>query len=187
MSLGHHAPHTKACAVCAKPFTPARPMQRVCGFTCAKRVPVLEKKAERAKVKERKRALETIPELIKVAQGSFNAFIRERDKGKPCICCGLPLGDGEVGGAYDCGHFRSRGGASHLRFDEANAHAQRKRCNRYGAGRVVEYRIGLIARIGLEEVERLEADNTPHKWTREELRQIAATYRQKLKELRNKE
>jgi hypothetical protein len=184
MSLGQHAPNTKACAVCQKPFTPRLPLQRVCGFRCAKRVPVLEKKAEREAVKERKRALETIPELIKVAQRSFNAYIRERDKDQPCICCGEPLHSGEVGGAFDCGHYRSTGSASHLRFDERNAHAQRKQCNRYGAGRAVDYRVGLIARIGREAVEALESDNAIRKWTRDELRQIAATYRAKLKQLK---
>jgi hypothetical protein len=127
--------------------------------------------------------LETIPELIKAAQKEFNAYVRARDKDQPCICCGLPLGAGEVGGGYDCGHYRSVGSAPHLRFDERNAHAQRKQCNRWGAGRAVDYRRGLIARIGLQAVEALEADNSIHKWDRDELRQIAATYRQKRKEL----
>jgi hypothetical protein len=186
MNLGHHAPRTKACAVCLKAFTPARPMQAVCSPRCAHRKVRADKTAERARVKERKRALETIPELIKVAQREFNAFIRERDKGQLCICCDFQLGAGEVGGAYDCGHYRSTGSASHLRFDERNAHAQRKVCNRYGAGRAVDYRIGLVARIGRDAVEALEADNAVHKWTKDELREIAAKYRQKLKELKEK-
>ena len=89
-----------------------------------------------------------------------------------------------MGGAYDCGHYRSTGSAPHLRFDERNAHAQRKVCNRWGAGRAVDYRIGLVARIGLEAVEALESDNAPRKWTREELIAIRDTYKQKLKELK---
>ncbi len=140
-------------------------------------------KVERAETKRRKEALKRIPDYIKDAQHAFNAFIRARDAGKPCICCGQPLGTGEVGGAYDCGHYRSTGSAAHLRFHEDNAHAQRKVCNRWGAGRAVDYRIGLVARIGLEAVEALECNNTPHKWQREELTQITQTYRQKLKEL----
>ncbi|MNL72197.1 Bacteriophage Lambda NinG protein [compost metagenome] len=88
-----------------------------------------------------------------------------------------------MGGAYDAGHYRSRGSASHLRFDEANCHAQRKHCNRYGAGRAVDYRIGLIARIGLPEVERLEADNSVCKWTRDELVAIKNHYKARLKAL----
>jgi hypothetical protein len=139
---------------------------------------------ERAKVRTRKEAIKTIPELIKEAQREFNAYIRARDRDQPCICCGLPLGTGEVGGAYDAGHYRSVGSASHLRFSEDNCHAQRKQCNRYGAGRVVEYRMGLIDRIGAERVESLESSNEPHKWTREELIAIRDDYRAKLKELK---
>jgi hypothetical protein len=189
VNLGHHAPKTKQCAHCLRPFTPARPLQSVCSPRCAAQLTKVRKAKEKADLKERKRALETIPELIKVAQREFNAWIRARDEGKPCICCGEPLSDGVggAGGAFDCGHYRSVGSASHLRFDERNAHGQRKRCNRYGAGRAVDYRVGLIGRIGVAAVEALEADNGIKKWTRDELRQIAATYRQKLKELRNRE
>jgi hypothetical protein len=188
VNLGHHAPRTKACAVCLKAFTPARPLQAVCSPRCAHRKVRADKTADRARVKERKRALETIPELIKVAQREFNSYIRERDRSRPCICCGQPLlaGDGGPGGGFDCGHYRSVGSASRLRFDERNAHGQRKQCNRWGAGRAVDYRIGLIGRIGLAAVEALEASNEPHKWGREELREIAAKYRQKLKELKEK-
>lgn len=138
-------------------------------------------KVERASIRARKEAIKTIPMLIKEAQVAFNAYIRARDADKPCICCGQPLGAGEVGGAYDCGHYRSTGSAPHLRFDERNAHAQRKVCNRWGAGRAVDYRIGLVARIGVATVEALEADNTPRKWTREELIAIRDAYRKKLK------
>jgi len=143
-------------------------------------------KADRASIKTRKEAIKTIPDLIKEAQREFNAYIRARDAGKPCICCGQPLGAGEVGGAFDCGHYRSTGSASHLRFDERNAHAQRKVCNRWGAGRAVDYRIGLVARIGLEAVEALESDNAPRKWQREELIAVRDTYRAKLKELKGR-
>jgi len=190
VTLGIHAPHTKSCQQCGKPFTPARPMQAVCSPRCASRLVrarSAEKKArDRQETKERRRALETIPELIKAAQREFNAYIRERDKDKPCICCGRPLGTGDVGGAFDCGHYRSTGSAPHLRFDERNAHGQTKACNRYGAGRAVDYRIGLIARIGREAVEALESDNRVHKWQREELREIASTYRAKLRELKQR-
>lgn len=142
------------------------------------------KKAEREQTKRRKAALKTIPQLIKEAQREFNTYIRERDKDQPCICCGQPLGIGEVGGAYDCGHYRSTGSAPHLRFDERNAHAQRKFCNRYGAGRAVDYRLGLLARLGEKVVEAIESDNRIHRWTREELIAIRDTYRAKLREMK---
>ena len=141
-------------------------------------------KVERAETRRRKEAIKTIPDLIKEAQREFNGYIRARDQDQPCICCGRPLGDGQVGGAYDAGHYRSTGSASHLRFHPDNCHAQRKDCNRYGAGRAVDYRIGLIARIGAARVDALEASNQPHKWTREELIAIRDTYKTKLKEMK---
>ena len=81
------------------------------------------------------------------------------------------------------GHYRSRGSAPHLRFNEDNVHAQRKQCNRYGSGNVVGYRLGLIERIGLEAVEALEADNAPRKYTAEDLKAIKADYTRKAREL----
>lgn len=175
----------KPCAHCGSTFMPARLMQSVCSPICASQKVRQDKKREREELRERKAAIKRIPDLIKEAQYAFNAFIRERDRSQSCICCGRPLGGNEVGGLYDCGHYRSTGSAAHLRFHEDNAHAQRKDCNRYGAGRAVDYRIGLIARIGLARVEALESDNTPHKWTREELIELKATYRRKLRELKS--
>ena len=174
---------TKDCKQCSSSFTPARPMQNVCSPICASRLVKAAKKEEAERTKARKAAIKRIPDLIKEAQFVFNAYIRARDKAKECICCGQDLGKSEIGGNYDAGHYRSTGSASHLRFNEDNCHAQRKVCNRYGAGRAVDYRIGLIARIGLERVEALEANNTTHKWQRDELIEIKQTYKRKLKEL----
>ncbi len=177
-------PGPRPCKQCGASFTPARPLAYICSPVCANRYVRAQKAADKAQTKARKEAIQTIPELIKLAQVAFNAFIRERDREKPCICCAQPLGEGEVGGAYDCGHYRSRGSASHLRFNEDNAHAQRKYCNRHGAGRAVDYRLGLVSRLGIDRVESLEANNTPKKWEREELRAIRATYTQKLKQIK---
>lgn len=182
--LTYKNPKAKPCEVCQRLFVPDRMGQVVCRPACAMKKVRQEKVQERAKVRTRKEAIKTIPVLIKEAQREFNAYIRARDKNKPCICCGRPLGDGDVGGAFDAGHYRSTGSASHLRFNEHNCHAQRKQCNRYGAGRAVDYRIGLCGRIGLAAVEELEASNQPHKWTREELTVIRDTYKAKLKELK---
>jgi hypothetical protein len=141
-------------------------------------------KADRKETREKKQALKTRSQWMKEAQVEFNRFIRLRDAGLPCICCGLPLGDiGSVGGGYDCGHYRSVGSAPHLRFDERNAHAQRKQCNRYGSGRAVDYRIGLIARMGVYAVEALEADQTAKHYTIDDLKAIKAKYKTLCREL----
>ena len=174
----------KDCAHCGVEFMPARPMQSVCSPSCASKRVRSQKKEERQQIRIRKESIKTIPTLLREAQYEFNAYIRARDYLRPCICCGKPLGEGEVGGAYDCGHYRSVGSAPHLRFDERNAHAQRKQCNRWGAGRAVDYRIGLIQRIGLDEVEALESDNRVHKWEADELRAIKEYFKQKRKLLK---
>lgn len=182
----------RTCRVCKTVFQPSRPLQTVCGPACAiEQAKFKRAKAERiAAAEDRKTVkiklekLKTARDWTKEAQIAFNAYIRVRDAHRLCICCGLPLGHNEVGGTYDCGHYRSVGSAPHLRFDERNAHAQRKQCNRYGAGRAVDYRIGLINRIGLDAVEALESDQTPRRYTIEELKAIKATYIAKRKELR---
>ena len=182
----------KRCKVCRTPFEPRLPLQAVCGIDCAKSLAVsvrgkAEKQAaikQRRADRERKERLKTRRDWEREAQTAFNAFIRARDADKPCICCGLPLSAGDVGGAYDCGHYRSTGSAPHMRFIEDNAHGQRKQCNRWGAGRAVDYRLGLIARIGLARVEALEADQTLRKYTADQLKAIRDEYRAKARELK---
>jgi hypothetical protein len=188
--LSEFRPKPKACAQCKREFLPARPMQSVCGPACASRLVRSAKKKERAEVRAKREAMKRIPDLIKEAQVAFNSFIRERDKDKGCISCGRTLrfsGSGSTGGDFDCGHFKSTGSAPHLRFAEQNAAGQCKHCNRYLAGNVVEYRKRLALRIGLAAVEALENDNRVHKWQRDELIAIRATYKAKLKELEKNE
>ena len=177
----------KTCQWCREPFTPVRALQKVCSPLCASRL--VESKADKKLAKEkaaearrdraRRRALKTIPELIAEAQHDFNRYVRLRDAGRGCISCGAHLPAGGVGGGFDCGHYRSRGAAGHLRFCEDNAHGQCKRCNRRLSGNVAAFRIGLAGRIGDERIAALEADNAPHKWTRTELIAIRDEYRAK--------
>jgi hypothetical protein len=158
-------------------------MQAVCSPICASRLVKAAKKEEAERTKARKAAIKRIPDLIKEAQFVFNQWIRRRDQlaGHPCISSGKPLD--WSGNATDAGHYRSTGAASHLRFNEDNCHAQSKHDNQYLAGNVVDYRINLIKRIGIERVEALEANNSTHKWQRDELIEIKETYKRKLKEL----
>lgn len=144
-------------------------------------------KVERADTRRRKEALKTRSDYLKEAQQAFNAFIRERDRlaGHACISSGRPLD--WSGNQVDAGHYRSTGAAPHLRFNEDNCHAQSKHDNQYLSGNAVDYRIQLVARIGLARVEALEADNTTQKWTAEDLKAIRDGYRAKLKQLKKEE
>ena len=158
-----------------------------CGYTIARakkeQAETKARQASRRADRAKRESLKTRSDWIKDAQREFNRYVRLRDAHLPCICCGLPLGVGEVGGAYDCGHFRSVGSAPHLRFDERNAHAQRKQCNRWGAGRAVDYRIGLIGRLGPEVVAAIESDQSPKHYTIPDLIAIRDKYRAMTKEL----
>lgn len=176
---------------CSNKFIPVRAMQKACCFECevqlgliaAEKSKAKREKAERKETREKLEKFKTRREWMKEAQAAFNRFIRVRDAGKPCICCGRPLQGGSVGGDYDCGHYRSVGSAPHLRFVESNAHGQTKFCNRWGAGRAVDYRLGLIERIGLAAVEALEADQEDRKYSIDDLKAIKAHYIAKAKEL----
>lgn len=174
----------RKCIVCRDQFEPRSMTHKACKPECAALHVVAEKvRRDRRERQEGLAKLKRRADYLKEAQVAFNRFIRERDKGQPCISSGVPLTLEAVGGGYDCGHYRSVGSAPHLRFDERNAHGQTKKENRYLSGNATAYRVGLIARLGMESVEALEADDTPRKWTIDDLKAIRAHYTEKYKQL----
>lgn len=187
-------PRAKTCAnaECGAKFQPLRTGQKVCGPKCGLAIaPMNQEKARKAidqldrqAIKVRREKLKSRSDYVKEAQVAFNAYIRARDQaaGHACISSGKPLDWSS--NSVDAGHYRSVGSAPHLRFDERNCHAQSKQDNRYLSGNAVDYRIGLIARIGLEAVEALEADQAPRKHTIEDLKAIIASCRAKTRELK---
>jgi hypothetical protein len=118
-----------------------------------------------------------LPKLLEKAQVKFNAYIRERDEGKGCICCG-----GKHYSEIQAGHFYSAGHYPNLRFNEDNVHGQSKSCNYFKSGNLNEYRKNLIERIGLERVERLDFHaawykNHGFKWDRIVVIEIIEKYK----------
>lgn len=116
--------------------------------------------------------------LRELAQKLFNQYIRLRDASLPCVSCGTT---NDI--QYHAGHYKPAGGFSYLRFDENNVHKQCVRCNTYLSGNLVPYRVALIEKIGIEEVERLEQPNQIKSWDADELQEIIKKYRQKIKEM----
>jgi hypothetical protein len=181
---------TRKCKVCKTPFTPVRPMQSVCTPACAIVLArnVTEKGLAKAQAADRKAtrekldAMRTKPQLVAAAQKSFNAFVRARDAGKPCISCDKP--QSTESNQTDASHYRSVGSAPHMRFVEENCHASCKHCNQFLAGNHVEYRPRLIARIGLHAVERIESDQTVRKYTKEGLIELARHYNAEARRLK---
>lgn len=183
---------TAKCKVCESEYVRLRPLQKVCSAICgltharkltakkAEREAKADRKADKAKLD----AMRTKPQLTKLAQQAFNAFIRARDAGKPCISCGTTLSNEP--NTYDAGHYRSVGSAPHMRFVEDNCHGQCKHCNNFLAGNHVEYRKGLVARIGLRSVELIEVDTILRKYSHEGLIEIARHYRAEARRIRGK-
>ncbi len=175
------------CKVCKKEYSREREGQSVCSFQCSlDYIEVCRKRKEdKSRViahREKKKLLsEDIQHLKKVAQKIFNEFIRLRDSHIPCISCGTTNNI-----QYHCGHYQPQGGYGYLRFSELNCNKQCSVCNNHKSGNLAEYRIGLLKKIGLDEVEILELPNQIKKWTPEELLKIIATYKTKVKELKCK-
>lgn len=171
------------CAICTAEFKQQRMGQKTCADPVCrkewKRQAGLRKQAL-ADRRAQKEKLKTRKDWLREAQAAFNSYIRERDRGLPCISCGR-----HHTGAYDAGHYRSVGAAPQLRFDERNVHKQCVPCNQHKSGNAIEYRIGLCRRIGQTVVELLETSNEIKRWTIEEAKEIKATYKAKLKELRD--
>ena len=204
------APRRKRCPECRVMFTPSRSSQAVCGeIECA----IAHGKSEKGKeatrkaladidrryIKVRKEALKSRADHLKDAEKAVRDYRRtyELRIGSGCISCGetqesiLRAQGWKTGGAFDAGHFLGKGARPELRLVPSNIWLQCKSCNagsskfaRKGETVSQAFRTGLIARIGLEAVEALEADHTPRKETVEQLKAITAEYRAKTRELK---
>ena len=97
------------------------------------------------------------PDLKAKLDKVFSLYIRLRDS-KPfnyrffkCISCGEIKPFEQA----DCGHFHSRRHLS-TRFDEDNAHAECRACNRFSADHLINYEKNLIAKIGQQKFDLLK-------------------------------
>lgn len=190
MTLASKPPREKKCRVCRETYTPSKPLQVVCSPSCAllhaKQKRERERKAldkiERKAIREAKEKIKPRAAYMKETQSAFNAWVRARDADQPCISCGR-----HHQGKYDAGHYRSVGSNPALRFEPLNCHRQCVPCNQHKSGNAIEYRIGLVARIGAEKVAWLEGLHEPKKYTIEDLQQITAHYRALLRDLKKQQ
>ena len=203
-------PRRKRCPACRVMFVPVRDSQAVCGeIECAIAHGQSEKgraiagkalaEVGRREIKVRKEALKSRADHMKDAEKAVRDYRRtyELSIGSGCISCGesqesiLAAQGWKTGGAFDAGHFLGKGARPELRLVPTNIWLQCKSCNagsskfaRKGETVSQGFRAGLIARIGLDAVEALEADHTPRKETVEQLKAITAEYRAKTRELK---
>lgn len=144
---------------------------------------------ERRELKRRKDEIKPTGKLIAEAQAQVNRYIRMRDYWKPCPTCGKPAElirqeqGWKVGGAFDAGHFRSRGAAGQLRFNILNIFHQCKSCNageRKNSGKhetvAAAFKAHMIKWVGEEYTEYLENDNSLENKDRERLIRIKKVF-----------
>ena len=167
------------CHVCAIEFAREK-AAKVAARQAAKRKADNSKveKAAKAELRQRKMEVKPIGYWMKRAQSAFNAWVRARDAGQPCISCGR-----HHQGQNHAGHYRPAGSNPELRFEPDNCHLQCAPCNSHLSGNLTAYRPALIAKIGLERVEWLEGPHEPKRYRREDYQAIEAEYKAKLKEL----
>lgn len=177
----------KRCRHCGDSFTPISSMSKACSVPCA--IALTEKAKERAAARTAKVERKSIREALEKAktrgthlrelQTAFNAWIRLRDAGQPCIACGR-----YHQGQNHAGHYRSVGSCPELRFEPDNVHLSCQPCNVHLSGNLINYRINLIKKIGLARVEWIEGPHTPKKLTIPEILEMKAFYRAEVRRLK---
>jgi hypothetical protein len=119
---------------------------------------LLAAREEKKGLRLRRKALETTGDKLKKIQTVFNKYIRERDKGKPCISCLRWTGK-----KVNAGHFLSVGSHPELRFSPINVWQQCEYCNSYKSGNQAAYETNLRLEIGDSLVDFLKSKHPPLK------------------------
>ena len=182
----------KRCKECKELFTPTySSVQMVCSPSCA----YAYSKRRDTKTKEQNNALLTnmdkerknrkgLTTLLNSVKNACHKYIRERDKGKPCVSCGTQWHKD-----FHAGHYYKAELFTSIKFNELNINGQCVKCNIREEGNLNNYEISLPTRIGLEAFKRLnklavlDRKQSNFKWDREELTRIRTDYNNKLKEL----
>jgi len=117
-------------------------------------------------------------------KNAVHSYVKERDKGKPCISCGTPWHFD-----FQAGHYHKAELYSTIRFHFDNIHGQCQKCNLRMDGNFDGYRERLPKRIGIDafnEIEKLAKKDklSDHKWDREELQKVRNKEREWLKKLK---
>jgi len=120
-----------------------------------------------------------LPTLLEIAQKIHNTYIRLRDQNKGCISC--------INGKVEqAGHYYPVGTCSILRFNERNTNGQCAKCNCGEYGNIESYKEGMKKRYSEDELDELLIKANVlrfYKWSREELNEIIADRKAKIKEL----
>lgn len=169
------------CKICNKKFEATFFLQKWCSPECGAKYSIrLKEKMEAKKWIEQKSKikanLKSYSEKLNDAKKVFQKWIRERDKDLPCISCGATFSNP----CWDAGHYKKAELYRGVIFNENNAARQCRRCNYFLDGNELNYRQGLINRIGLCEVinlENLAEETKKYKYSDAELDAIKKQYK----------
>lgn len=178
----------RKCKICKLQFQKERPLQFTCSINCSieytkqrnEHLKRLDAKKQRKVYKDTKDKLKTRQDHLREAQRHFNTWIRCRDEGLPCIACNKPMNK-----KINASHYKTVGAHPELRFEPLNCHSGCEACNTYLSGNIVNYRINLIKRIGIDKVEWLEGSHEEKHYSVEEIKEIGKKYKQLVRELQN--
>lgn len=197
-------PRAKKCANrdCRQTFQPWNSLQKVCSMACAQVVgrkevqKKAEKSAKQARSERRDFNRRDLTWQHKQCQKVFNRMRVLEEKQwfvargiePECISCGKTHMD------WCCGHFKTRGAQSGLRYDRMNTFLQcNKACNESLSGNIEGtktsrgYKRGLAERFGEAEAKRIidycESNTAPVKWRWQELEALRKEWSQSIREL----
>lgn len=178
-------PKPRKCKSCGELFKPFSTTAKACSMSCALDLAGKEtkKKIERQNREQKKAFLDNDKSFQRAkAQKVFNEFIRLRDARDGCISCDK---DASWDGQWHAGHYKTVGARPDLRFNEDNCNKQCSRCNNFLSGKLTDYRVSLIKKIGIEAVRFLETNpESPKKYTAQDYKAIHDHYKAKIKQLK---
>lgn len=125
----------------------------------------------------------SLPKLKAEAQLVFNAYIRKRDEGQPCISCGEFK-------TLQAGHYFPIQGYDGLRYEEFNVNGECAGCNCFDESHLIGYGDNLKNKLGdrnfgLLKLRAEDYKKNGYKWSRSELEQMIAFYKNEIKNLNN--
>ena len=166
----------KKCIICKESFVPIyTSLQKTCSVKCAieaSKIKESKKISSLNEMRNEKFSIEKLNAVLDQTKLIVHDYIRERDKGKPCISCGSQWkNDFQACHRFNVKQFNG------IRFDLMNIHGGCVGCNIYLDGNYDAYDLRLPNRIGEEEYQKLHkrakiAFKIPHTFTRTELKEI---------------
>jgi hypothetical protein len=144
------------------------------------------KREHKAKLEDAKRPQDLKAQVQKLA----NKCARLRDELDGCISCDRPATwDGQWHGS----HYKATGANSALRFNLWNIHKACSVCNNYKSGNIADYYPRLVAKVGQERVDWLDAHERSRKYPVEWLKKakrvfgkLAKRYERRLEDLKGR-